>query len=410
MKNNPEKADSRGSGNKAPDVIKNPKRLDSRLNRLGRLNSRKIKDYLYIIFGTALTGAGVALFFTPGKIASGGVNGIATVCYHVFGWDTGFVMLVISVPLFLIGMRIFGPMYGIKSLMGTLLLSAFTTLIGRLTSYSGILAYADRVDTLLSAIFGGLLYGSGIGIVMRSGANTGGTDIVAQIVSRYTPIPVGSSLLIVDGCVIMLGAFAFGLDRAFFAVIAMYVTSQMVNFMVMKIGTKQAKTAYIVSERYHEIGLRIIKELHHGATDIKGTGIFTGRERNMLLAVVHNQQINHLMAIVHEEDPEAFVFVHEAYYALGKGFVKIDTLLGALESEKNAKTAKAAKKAENAKNAKSAKAVKSVKSAKAAKGEAVKSGVAVGGKADSVRMVDGKDRSGGFTDGEVKEKAIDGEA
>lgn len=297
------------------------------------LNGRKIRDYLYIIVGTAITAAGVALFLTPGKIVSGGVNGIATIFFHLFGWDTGLVILLISVPLFIIGMKIFGPMYGVKCLAGTLLFALFTSLFGRLTGYNGLLPYADRMDTMLSAIFGGVLYGSGIGIVMRSGSNTGGTDIIAQIISKYTPLPVGTSLLIVDGCVVISGAVFLGFDRALFGIIAMYCTSQMINFMVMKIGTKQAKTAYIVSEKYHEIGKRIIDELHHGATEIRGRGIFTGQERPMLLAVVPNQKINHLLSIVHEEDSNAFVFIHEAYYALGNGFVRIDKVVGALNTE-----------------------------------------------------------------------------
>lgn len=298
-----------------------------------KITGKQIKDYIYIIIGTAITGVGIALFFTPGKIVSGGVNGIATICYHLMGWDTGLVILLISVPLFIVGVIIFGPMYGVKCLVGTLLLSGFTSFFGRITGYAGLLPYTDRMDTLLSALFGGIIYGSGIGIVMRSGANTGGTDIVAQIISRYTPLPVGTSLLMVDGFVIVLGGIAFGFERALFGIIGMYVSSQMVNFVVMQFGTKQAKTAYIVSEKYREIGVRIINELHHGATEIKGTGIFTGQERSMLLAVVPNQKITRLMTIVHEEDPGAFVFVHETYYALGKGFVRIDKVLGALDNE-----------------------------------------------------------------------------
>ena len=284
-------------------------------------------EALYLIGGTALAGFAVAVFITPAKIASGGVNGVATIIYHLSGWDTGFVMLLISVPLFLIGMSIFGKTYGAKSLAGTLLLSLWVSLFGQLTDYNGFLPYIDRMDTLLSAIFGGVLLGGGIGIVMRSGANTGGTDIIAQILSRFTPLPLGTALFLSDASVIVLGAVVFGLERALFAVITLYLSGQMVNFVVMNLGTKYAKTAYIVSERHEAIGKRIITELHHGGTLISGVGIFTGRERTMLLAVVHNQQINHLTQIVHQEDPKAFMFVHETYQALGEGFVPMQKLI-----------------------------------------------------------------------------------
>ena len=294
---------------------------------MSRPQPRYISKILYLILGTAVAGFAIAVFITPAKIASGGVNGIATIIYHRTGWDTGAMMLIISVPLFLLGMKVFGKTYGATSLAGTLLLSAWVSLFGQLTGYQGILPYVDRMDTLLSAIFGGVLLGSGIGIVMRTGANTGGTDILTQIVSRYTPLPLGTALFLVDGFVIILGALNFGLERALFAVITLYLSGQMVNYMVMNLGTKYAKTAYIVSDHHEAIGRRIISELRHGGTLISGVGIFTQRERPILLAVVHNQQINLLTQIVHEEDPKAFMFVHETYQVLGEGFVPMGRIV-----------------------------------------------------------------------------------
>ena len=111
-------------------------------------------------------------------------------------------MLGISIPLFLLGLFVFGKRYGFKSLAGSVLLSFWVSMFGRLTAYNGLLPYTDRMDTLLSAVFGGVLLGSGIGIVMRSGANTGGTDIIAQIVSRFTPLALGTALFLADAIVI----------------------------------------------------------------------------------------------------------------------------------------------------------------------------------------------------------------
>jgi len=296
------------------------------------------------MLGTAVAGFAIAVFITPAKIASGGVNGIATIIYHRTGWDTGATMLIISVPLFLIGMKVFGKTYGATSLAGTLLLSAWVSLFGQLTGYQGILPYVDRMDTLLSAIFGGVLLGSGIGIVMRTGANTGGTDILTQIVSRYTPLPLGTALFLVDGFIIILGALNFGLERALFAVITLYLSGQMVNYMVMNLGTKYAKTAYIVSDHHEAIGRRIISELRHGGTLISGVGIFTQRERPILLAVVHNQQINLLTQIVHEEDPKAFMFVHETYQVLGEGFVPMGRIVSSKKNNVTSSTVQIALK------------------------------------------------------------------
>jgi uncharacterized membrane-anchored protein YitT (DUF2179 family) len=289
-------------------------------------SSQTVSKAFNIILGTCISGFSIAAFITPAKIASGGVNGIAIIAYHLFGLDPGITLLVLSVPLFAIGMKVFGKRYGISCLSGTLLLSFWVSFFGKLTEYKGFLPYVDRMDILLSAIFGGVLLGSGLGIVMRSGANTGGTDILAQIISHFTPIPLGTALFLSDATVIVLGAFAFGFERALFAIMTLYLSGQMINYMVMSLGTKFAKTAYIVSEKHDAIGKRIIKELNHGGTLINGNGIFTGMNRTMLLTVVHNQEINRLTQIVHEEDPEAFMFVHETYQVLGNGFVPMNLI------------------------------------------------------------------------------------
>ncbi len=290
---------------------------------LKRITKKTVVEYTYIVIGTFIAGLAVAGFITPAKIASGGVNGIGTICYYTFGWDPGIVMLACSIPLFLIGMKIFGPIYGAKSLIGSSLLSLWVSVIGQLTGYDGFLNYADKVDVLLSAIFGGVLIGAGIGLVMRSGANTGGTDIVAQIINKYTPLPLGTALFLVDGLIIVAGAVVFGFERALFAIITLYLSGQMINYVVMNLGTKYAKTAYIVSKKHEAIGRRIISELRHGATLLTGVGVYTGKSRTMLMAVVNNRQINALERIVHEEDPDAFMFVNETYQVQGQGFANV---------------------------------------------------------------------------------------
>lgn len=290
------------------------------------VSKRLIVEILYFLFGTALAGLAIALLITPAKIVGGGASGIGTILYHLFGFDTGLVMIIVNIPIFFTGILVFGKTYALRSFLGAIVLSVWVSIFGQLTSYQGVLSYADRVDTLLSAIFGGVILGAGIGVVMKSGANTGGTDILAQIISHFTPIPLGNALFLADAVVIGIGAVAFGIERALFAIITLYLSGQMVNYVVMNMGTKYAKTAYIVSERYQKIGERIITELQRGGTLIRGSGIYTSKERTMLMAVVHNQQITQLTKIVNEEDPKAFMIVHETYQALGEGFVPMTSI------------------------------------------------------------------------------------
>lgn len=294
---------------------------------------RLVSEYAYVVVGTAITGFGIALFDTPAGIAAGGVNGIGTILYHLLGIDTGVTMFAIGVPLVLIGTAVFGRAYGFKSILGAVLTSAFTTLFGQLTHYRGFFPRGDKLDVLLAAIAGGAVIGCGIGLTMRSGANTGGTDIVAQVLNKITPMPMALCSFIPDGIVIILGFMVFGLERGMFAIIQLYISSRMVGFVAVTMGTKTAKAVYIFSSRYEEIARCILREIRHGGTLFKGRGIISGKERTLLLAVAKNQQINRMIFIVHREDPKAFVFVTEAYQVLGEGFASLQDAVAAIKSQ-----------------------------------------------------------------------------
>lgn len=291
----------------------------------GRKQLRVVYDYLRIVFGTFVAACGIALFSNPAKLTGGGVTGVGTILYYSLGFDPGVVMMCINIPLFLLGMKVFGSIYGLRVFVGSTLLSVWVSLIGNLTQYRGFLDYSDSVNVLLSAIAYGVLVGSGIGIVMRAGSNCGGTDILAQIVAKHTPFAVGSIEFIMNISVVMIGTFFFGLRNTLMAFIAMYISGTMINLMVVKVGTSLAKTAFIFSnERCPDISRRVITELHHGGTLFRGTGIYTSKERNMLMVVVHNNQLMTLEKIVHEEDPTAFMFINDAYQVLGNGFVPLN--------------------------------------------------------------------------------------
>ena len=286
---------------------------------------RVVYDYLRIVFGTFVAACGIALFSNPAKLTGGGVTGVGTILYYSLGFDPGVVMMCINIPLFLLGMKVFGSVYGLRVFVGSTLLSVWVSLIGNLTQYRGFLDYSDSVNVLLSAIAYGVLVGSGIGIVMRAGSNCGGTDILAQIVAKHTPFAVGSIEFLMNISVVMIGTFFFGLRNTLMAFIAMYISGTMINLMVVKVGTSLAKTAFIFSnERCPDISRRVITELHHGGTLFRGTGIYTSKERNMLMVVVHNNQLMTLEKIVHEEDPTAFMFINDAYQVLGNGFVPLN--------------------------------------------------------------------------------------
>ena len=284
----------------------------------------RVTNVLYLVIGTMLSATAGAVFYTPARITGGGATGIGTIFYYLFGLDQGNVMLFVNIPLVLFGMKVFGWKYGIRTLIGSVMLSLWTTVLGRMTGYQGLLDYSDNINVLLSALFGGVLMGIGIGLTMKSGSNTGGTDIISQVVSHYLPVRVGSVSFTVNAVVVSCGGIFLGLQPMLFAIIAMYLSSQLTNYVLLGFGTNLAKAVYILSDDHiPDISERVITELHRGGTVLQGTGIYTDKAHSLLIVIVPNNQLNYLMKIISVEDPTAFVFVTEAYEVLGRGFVSL---------------------------------------------------------------------------------------
>lgn len=284
----------------------------------------KIQEYSSIIIGSALTAVGIALFTAPAKIVGGGASGIATILYHTRGWDIGLVTLAINIPLFFLGMKVFGNKYGIRSLIGSILLSAFISLSDRLFGYRSILDLTKESNYLLSAIFGAVFQGVGIGLVLRGGSNTGGTDIIAQILARYTFLTQGLSMFVVDGIIIVFSAAVFGLESALYGVLCAYICTMTMDKIVVTLGTNKEKTVFIISQKPEGIERAILDQLGHGGTIFSARGMYTKEERPVIMSVVTNHEVGNLTKIVHQEDPKAFMIIQDAFEVLGEGFSSIE--------------------------------------------------------------------------------------
>jgi uncharacterized membrane-anchored protein YitT (DUF2179 family) len=216
---------------------------------------------------------------------------------------------------------VFGSRFGLKSLYGTLILSASVSLSGLLLGYEGILTAGDRLDILLAALFGGILSGFGIGVVMKGGANTGGTDIIAQVIHHYTRIPLGTALNIVDGIIILISAAVFGIEIALFAFITLFTTGQVINMVTS--GANYAKMAFIISDEYEAIKPLLLHDMGLGATTIDSRGMYTDDQKKMIMMVVRNRKISEVMNVVKTHDPNAFMIITSAQEVLGEGFMPI---------------------------------------------------------------------------------------
>jgi len=271
----------------------------------------KIWNYIGITLGAFITALGMSVFLIPNKIASGGVSGLATVIHYTFGFKVGITMLAINIPLFCFGLKEFGLRFIYKTLYATVILSLFVDLLGSFVT-------SPTSDLLLSSIYGGLVVGLGLGLVFRFGATTGGTDLAAQIIYRYLQISVGQTLLLIDGLVIVLAAFVFGIERALYAFLVVFLTAKVID--LIQEGEGFAKAVFIISDHGPAIGDTIIKDLNRGVTYLHGKGGFSGRSREIILVVVARSELSTLKNLVRAIDEQAFVMVANMNEVLGEGF------------------------------------------------------------------------------------------
>lgn len=185
-------------------------------------------EFLAINIGLLLTAFSIIAFLVPGKLAAGGVSGIATITWYLFEIPIGIMMLAINIPLFILGVKIFGKEYGVKGIYGISMLSFYCYLMENMSYLLPLQEIASR-NLLISTVYGGVIGGIGMGMVMSFGSNTGGTDITAQIFNKYFNIPLGTSLIIVDLVIILSSALTFGVEVMLYAYICLYLTGKMIN-------------------------------------------------------------------------------------------------------------------------------------------------------------------------------------
>jgi len=290
------------------------------------------KDYVWIIAGSILTAAAINIFLVPYKIAPGGVTGLATVIYYLSGgrFPVGMAMLALNIPLFIAGIKFIGNRFAIRTFFSTVFLSVAVDVSEPFTSdfveryFSKVESLASSPDLLLYSIFGGFLMGAGLGIVLRSGATTGGTDLAARIANHFIPyFTIGQVLLFIDAAVVVLAAAAFSsFLLGMYAIVSLFIASKVVDAILE--GVNFAKALFIISDKSDEIAARILKDLDRGVTALKGRGMYSGRDKQVLFCVVHRSQLTQLKKVVAEIDDKAFIVLADIREVLGEGFKTYD--------------------------------------------------------------------------------------
>lgn len=274
---------------------------------------KTIQDYILIFVGTFLTAIGLDMFLIPNKIAAGGVSGIATIIHYVAHFPVGVTMLAINIPLFLVGIKKLGVGFGIRSLFGTVALSVM------IDAMASMNLPVPTKDPLLASIYGGIITGVGIGIVFRARGTTGGTDLAAAIVNNYMKLSVGVVLFVIDASVIVAAGIVFkSAELALYALLTVFLTSRVID--VVQEGFGYAKAAIIISQKPDEVSDAILNKLDRGATALRGRGMYTGTDRDVILAVVTRAEVTVLKELVQSIDPKAFVILTDVHEVLGEGF------------------------------------------------------------------------------------------
>lgn len=268
-----------------------------------------------LTIGTFLLSIGLMFFLEPNLIAPGGVTGFAIVFKEITNIPIYITNLAINVPLFIIGIIILGKNFGWKTLYSTVLLSFFLKVLPE---------YALTSDLLLASIFGGLVSGVGLGIVFKAGGTTGGTDLAGSILNKIFPgLSLSSFMMAIDLMVVLFaGIVDKRIETALYSIISLYLTVKLIDLILE--GMSYVKAFFIITKKPEEISSRIIEELDRGATLLKGQGMYSKEEKDVLLCVVNRYQFTKTKNIVHEIDEDAFIMVTEFSEVLGEGFKQIE--------------------------------------------------------------------------------------
>ena len=284
------------------------------------MNSRPwYVDYLFIFMGTGIMALAIQCIFEPIGLVTGGFSGIAIIIRKMTagivegGVPLWLTNLALNVPVFIAALIIKGRKFLGRTVIGTVLLSFWLYVIPQVDLTQG--------DYMLSAVFGGVITGIGIGFVLLAKATTGGTDMVSALIQKYVRhYSVVQILQVIDGMVVLAGLYVFGLKPALYAIVAIFITSKVSDALME--GMKYSKAAFIITDYYKEIADAIMTQLDRGLTGLDATGMYSGDKKTVLYCVVSKKEIVELEDIVAKIDPKAFVIVTDAREVFGEGFLE----------------------------------------------------------------------------------------
>lgn len=281
-------------------------------------------SWLYILIGCALLATGFVFFANPYKIVPGGVYGLGIVMHHVFpAIQVGTFGFMFDIPLLLIAFRVFGGMFGARTIVAAiatpLMMNFMTYMVGEDPTQilGGKINLSD--DIIIACIFGGMLIGAGVGLVIKTRATTGGTDILAMLLTKYAHMTFSKGILLVDALVVLTGMIVLGDWRLpLYSLVTIFVTSRVIDYVID--GASYDKLLFIISQKHDQMQNFIMEDMGRGATYIKSSGMYTKTNKDMIFLVVSRREVSTVQNKIREIDPDSFVVVVDAYETYGDGF------------------------------------------------------------------------------------------
>ena len=285
-----------------------------------------VHTYGLILLGSFIMSIGFVVFVSPLKLAPGGVYGIAIILHHLFNFPIGLSGICLDIPLLIIGTLWLGPKFGAKTVAGVVSLPAFISFWEKVYGYEPLISVPgqplvpDPSAIFIMALFGGVLLGIGLGLIFKTRATSGGTDIIAMIIGKYLKhIPLGTLLIVVDSTIVLAALAAFkDWTIPLYSWLVIYVTGVVMDKVIS--GFRTNKAVLIISDQYEEIRIRILEELERGGTYIHAEGMYNHAEKKLIFTSLSRKQLPILIHFVHEIDPKAFVTIVDASETLGDGF------------------------------------------------------------------------------------------
>jgi len=302
------------SGTQELSLVKQQEVLMSKIQHRGLTKKKIFQRMLLITLGAILMSVGLEIFLVPNNVIDGGITGISIMLSYITGWKIGFFLFLLNIPFFFIGYKQIGKTFAFSTLYGIIILSIGTTLLHPVPAFTQ--------DILLATVFGGIVLGIGVGLVIRYGGSLDGTEILAILASNKLPFSVGEIIMFFNLFILGSAGFVFSWDRAMYSLIAYFVAYKTIDITIT--GLDESKSVWIISDRSKEIGDAILNRLGRGVTYINGEGAYSGEDKKVIFCVINRLEEAKLKEIVTENDESAFLAVADIAEVRGGRFKKRD--------------------------------------------------------------------------------------